>query len=90
MGPRMSKNPTSERSQALQAAKQRRIANDESRREMLSLIAVGYSYQHLANARKVSLATVKRRVQRAIDERSPEPAAHFVALQRERLDRALQ
>ena len=86
----MSKKPISERSKALQAARRRRAEQRESRRELLSLVAAGHSYQKLATTCKVSVATVKRHVQRAIDERPPEPAEHFVALQRERLNRALK
>jgi DNA-binding CsgD family transcriptional regulator len=86
----MPKKPTSERSQALQAARQRRIRNCEHRRELLSLVAAGYSYQRLATKCQVSVATIKRHVQRAIEERPPESAEHFIALQRERLNKALQ
>jgi len=86
----MPKNPASERSQSLQAARQKRMRDRDARGEMLSLVAAGFSYQKVASARNVSLATVKRHVQRAIAERAPEPAEHFVALQRERLDKALQ
>jgi DNA-binding CsgD family transcriptional regulator len=86
----MPKKPTSERSKALQAARQRRIYDLESRRELLSLVAAGHSYQRLAAICKISVATVKRQVQRAIDERPPESAEHFIALQRERLNKALQ
>jgi DNA-binding CsgD family transcriptional regulator len=86
----MPKKPTSERSKALQAARQRRIQDLESRRELLSLVAAGHSYQRLAAICKISVATVKRQLQRAIDERPPESAEHFIALQRERLNKALQ
>jgi hypothetical protein len=86
----MPNKPLSLRDKALKATRQRRFDNAEKRREMLSFVAAGFSYPKIASGFKVSVATVKRQVQRAIDERGPEPAEHFVTLQRERLNKALR
>jgi DNA-binding phage protein len=86
----MSKSLSAKRAEAREAAKQRRIENREWGRSLLDLVAAGHSYAQIADAAGVSVATIKRHVQRAIRQRTPEPADTFVALQRERLDKALK
>jgi len=86
----MSKSLSKKRAEAREAAQQRRIETREWGRTLLDLVAAGHSYGEIADTAGVSLSTIKRHVQRAIAQRPPEPAETFVALQRERLDKALK
>ena len=86
----MSKNLSSKRAKARAAATQRRQDNRDWRRKLLDLVAAGHGYETIAAHAKVSVSTIKREVKRALDQRPPEPADTFVALQRERLNKALQ
>jgi hypothetical protein len=87
----MSKQLSSKRAQAREVAMQRRLENREWRRGLLDLVAAGHSYGRIADKAGVSVSTLKRMVQRALAERRPpEPAETFVALHRERLNKALQ
>ena len=86
----MSKRLSSQRAEAREAAKLRRIEQRERRRRLLDLVAAGHPYEQIAEIAGVSLATLKRQVRLALGERPPEPAETFVALQRERLNKALQ
>jgi FixJ family two-component response regulator len=86
----MSKSLSSKRKQAREAARQRRVENREWARRLLDLVAAGQPYEQIADAAGVSVSTIKRHVQRAIRQRPPEPAEIFVALQRERLNKALR
>jgi len=86
----MSNSLSKKRAEAREAAQQRRIETRERGRNLLELVAAGYSYAEIADTAGASVASIKRHVQRAIRQRPPEPAETFVALQRERLDRALK
>ena len=86
----MSKSLSSQRAKARAAAKQRRLETRDWERRLLDLVASGVGYDAIADKAGVSVATVRRRVQRAIRRRPPEPAETFVALQRERLNKAMQ
>jgi len=86
----MSKALSTQRAKALAVAKQRRIETREWGRTLLDLVAAGQPYEQIAATAGVSVATIKRHVQRAIRQRPPEPAETFVALQQERLNKALR
>jgi len=86
----MSKSLSRKRAEAREAAQQRRLETREWARSLLDLVAAGHSYEKIADTAGVSVNTVKRHVQRAIARRPPEPAEIFVALQRQRLDKALK
>ena len=73
---------------ARQKAERLRKAGD---RETLSgLIVAGYSYATIAKEIGVCEATVRREVQRALDARKSDAPGRYVALQKARLDRAMQ
>lgn len=86
----MSRSLSSQRAKAREAARQRRLENRDWRRRLLDLVAAGHAYDKIAHEAGVSVATLKRMIQHALAERPPEPAETFVALQRERINKALQ
>ena len=79
-------SPTSQRKEA----QARREARRKRRATMLELVAYGFSYEKLAARYKVSLATVRREVDRALAARRTEPHETYVKMQLTRLDKALQ
>ena len=71
-------------------ARKRRAAKVERREAMLELVVSGYERELIARRFGVSLATVRREVDRAIDERRPDSHAHHVRLQVARITKALR
>ncbi len=79
----------SQRAEARAAAKARRAKRIERREACLDLVASGYSHRQIATAMRVSLATVRREVDKALAERPIHAPERHAALQVERLTRAL-
>jgi Homeodomain-like domain len=79
----------SERAEARAAAKARRAKRIERREALLDLVASGYSHRQIATAMGVSLATVRREVDKALAERPIHAPEHYVSLQVARLTKAL-
>ena len=86
----MSKKLSSKRAKARAAAAKWRSDKREWRRNLLDLVVSGYAYDAVAARAGVSVSTIKREVQRALDQRPPEPAESFVAIQQERVGKAMQ
>ena len=78
-----------QRAEAQAKAKARRAKRIERREAFLDLITSGYSYRQIATAMKVSLATVRREVDKALAERPIHAPERHVSLQVARLSRAL-
>ena len=79
----------SQRAEARAAAKARRAKRIERRESFLDLVASGYSHRQIATAMKVSLATVRREVDKALAERPLHAPERHASLQIVRLSRAL-
>jgi hypothetical protein len=87
----------SQRAEAQAKAKARRAKRIERREAFLDLVASGYSYRQIATAMKISLATVRREVDKALAERpihAPErhaslQVARRLATVRREVDKAL-
>jgi hypothetical protein len=86
----MSQHLSSKRAKAREAAAKRRFDKREWRSNLLDLVAAGHAYDTVAARAGVCVSTIKREVGRALDRRPPEPAETFVALQQQRLNKALQ
>ena len=79
----------SQRAEARAAAKARRAKRIERREAFLGLVASGYSHRQIAAAMGVSLATVRREVDKALAERPLHAPERHASLQVERLSKAL-
>ena len=79
----------SQRAEARVKAKARRAKRVERREAFLDLVASGYSHRQIATAMKVSLATVRREVDKALAERPLHAPERHASLQVERLSKAL-
>jgi len=79
----------SQRAEARAAAKARRAKRIERREAFLDLVASGYSHRQIATAMRVSLATVRREVDKALAERPLHAPERHASLQIARLSRAL-
>ena len=79
----------SQRAEARAKAKARRAKRIERREAFLDLVASGYSHRQIATAMKVSLATVRREVDKALAERPLHAPERHASLQVERLSKAL-
>jgi Homeodomain-like domain len=77
----------SQRAEARAAAKARRAKRIERREACLELVVSGYSHPQIATALKISLATVRRAVDKAPAERPIHAPQRYAALQVERLTR---
>ena len=78
------------RAQARRAALARREAKAALREASFDALAAGWSVRHVAEARKVSVKTVSREVDRAVAERRLDAPERFVHLQVARLTKALR
>ncbi len=67
----------------------RRAKRIERREAFLDLVSSGYSYRQIATAMRVSLAAVRREVDKALAERPLHPPERHASLQVERLSKAL-
>ena len=80
----------SQREQLRGVAQKRRVSKAERREIMLELVVAGYEREFIAQELEVSLATVRREVDRAIDERRLDAPDRYVRLQVTRLTKALR
>jgi hypothetical protein len=80
----------SKRARALAAARARREARAALRQASFDALAAGWSIRHIAEARKVSVKTVSREIERAVAERQLDAPDRFVHLQVARLTKALR
>jgi hypothetical protein len=87
----MNENPTppSQRAGARAAAKGRRAKRIERREAWFELFSSGYTHRQIADAMKVSVATVRREIDGAIDERRLDSPDRYIHVQVSRLSRAL-
>ena len=77
------------RAEARAKSKARRAKRVERREAFFDLVASGYSYRQIATAMGVSLATVRREVDKALAERPLQAPERYASLQVARLTRAL-
>jgi len=85
-------SPSAPGQRALVRAKQKaaRLRKAADRETIFELIVAGYNYATIAKELGVCEATVRREVQRALDSRKSDAPERYVALQKARLDRAMQ
>ena len=80
----------SERGRLRALAQKRRAAKAERHEIMLELVVAGYERELIAQKLCVSLATVRREVDKAIDQRPLDAPDRYVRLQVTRLTKALR
>jgi len=87
----MTNNPAtrSERAKLRTAAQGRRAARVVMRENSFDLLASGYSLQKIADARNVSVATIRREIDQAIAERRLNAPESYMHVQIARLSKAL-
>jgi len=86
----MTEDPQSARAKARAAASARRRARTAFRQGSFDLLASGYSAEQIAEARKVSVRTIKREIDAVIAERRLDAPEKYVHLQVARLTKALR
>jgi hypothetical protein len=89
-GPNMAEDPQSARARARAAASARRRAKTAFRQGSFDLLASGYSAEQIAEARKVSVRTIRREIDAAIAARRLDAPERYVHLQVARLTKALR
>ncbi len=72
------------------AARTRRAQKAAMRESLFEALASGFSYAEIAAARKVSVSTIRREIDKAIAARSLEKPAGYLHLQVARLTKALR
>jgi DNA-binding CsgD family transcriptional regulator len=72
------------------AARERREDRARRRRDILDLVVSGYPYETIADTLKLSVKTVRRETERAIEKRRLDTGAHYVHLQVLRLTKAMR
>jgi hypothetical protein len=84
--------PAKSSARALQRldARQRRALAARGRQELFDLVASGYSHERVAHEMKVSVATVRREIDRVIAARQLDAPEKYVHLQVARLNKALE
>ena len=82
--------PLSRRDKQLARQKARRVELTARREDMLDDIVSGCSYAHLAQKHKISVRTVRREVDRALDHRHLDRPDRYVRVQGERLTNAIK
>jgi hypothetical protein len=82
--------PSSKRADARKAAEARREAKAAYREALFQALASGWTTRQIADARKVSLRTIQREIDRAVAERRLDAPDRFVHLQVARLTKALR
>jgi hypothetical protein len=80
----------SERGRLRALAQTRRVTRAERREIMLELVVAGYERELIAQKLCVSLATVRREVDKAIDQRALDAPDRYARLQVTRLTKALR
>jgi hypothetical protein len=71
-------------------ARKRRVGAARSRQDLFDLVVLGHSHEHIAREMKVSVATVRREVDRVIAARRLDAPEKYVHLQVARLNLALE
>ncbi len=82
--------PPSQRAAVRAQRRERRAARIARRETFFDLVASGYSCRQIAEAAKVSAATVRREIDRAIAERRLDAPERYVHVQVARLTKALR
>ena len=82
--------PSSKRADARKAAQDRRAAKAALSENAFEALAGGWSVRQIADARKVSVRTIQREIERAVAERRLDAPDRFVHLQVARLTKALR
>src|SRR5271165_3258825 len=83
-------DPPPQRAQARAAGRARRAQKAATRQAYFEALAAGFSPHHIAAAGKVSVATVRRELDRAIAERRLDAPDRYVHLQVARFTKALR
>jgi hypothetical protein len=87
----MARDPSpSKRCDARRSAKSRRAAKASLREVSFEALAAGWSPRQIADARKVSVKTIRREIDRALDERRLDAPDRYAHLQVARLTKALR
>ena len=84
------KSPSSRREKQLVRLRERRAARTQRREKMLELVVSGFERGLIARKFEVSLKTVQREIDRALNQRSFDRTDRHLRLQVERLSKALQ
>ena len=82
--------PETARAKLRAQARQRRQARAARREDILELVLSGFDRALIAKRLGLSLATVRREVDRALDGRRPDAPDRYARLQSERLTKALR
>jgi DNA-binding CsgD family transcriptional regulator len=80
----------SKRGQARRRAKARQVSDAAEREAVFEAMAAGWSPQQIADARNVSVKTIRREIDRALAERRLDARDHYAHLQVARLTKALR
>jgi len=80
----------SARAQMRAAARERRQGRARERGEILDLVVSGYTYEAIADSLQLSVKTVRRATEKAIEQRRLDAGAHYVHLQVLRLTKAMR
>ncbi len=80
----------SARARTRAAAQEQRQARARERGEILDLVVSGYTYEAIAEELKLSVKTVRRATEKAIEKRRLDCGAHYVHLQVLRLTKAMR
>ena len=81
--------PHGARARLRETARARRSEKIERRRKLLDMVVAGYAYENIADRFEISIATLRREVDRALAARAPDSADRYVALQLARLQKAM-
>ena len=87
--PRPAPTTRSARAALRAAARERRSEKLERRRTLLDLVVAGYAYEQIANRFQISVATLRREIDRTLAQQAPDSAQRYVALQLARLNKAM-
>lgn len=82
--------PMTNRARARAEVQKRRAAKVDRREMLLDLVVSGYEREHIAQKFSISLSTVRREVERALDQRRPDSHKRYIRLQTARLTKALR
>jgi hypothetical protein len=69
--------------------RERRAAKTLRRGKLLDVVISGYPYREIAKSFGISVATVRREVDRALAKQPPDSAERYIALQQARVQKAL-
>jgi hypothetical protein len=71
-------------------ARERRQVRARERSDILDLVVSGYTYEAIADSLKLSVKSVRRAAEKAIEQRRLDGGAHYVHLQVLRLTKAMR